>query len=157
MVSRILGGRMSNPNLTQLNIVTSDFDASMSFYRRLGLKVEERSAPEFGHRHATVTFPNGFLLECDNQTLAATYNAAWRKPQGSSRASLGFSLPSREAVDRLYAELTGGGYRGKQPPYDAFWGARYAVVTDPDGIDVGLMSPIDEQHRRWPPAESPAL
>jgi uncharacterized glyoxalase superfamily protein PhnB len=58
-------------------------------------------------------------------------------------------------VDRLYAELTAGGYRGKQPPYDAFWGARYAVVADPDGIDVGLMSPIDQQHRCWPPVASP--
>jgi catechol 2,3-dioxygenase-like lactoylglutathione lyase family enzyme len=47
---------MSNPNLTQLNIVTSDFDASVSFYRRLGLKVDERSAPELGQRHATLTF-----------------------------------------------------------------------------------------------------
>lgn len=148
---------MSNPNLTQLNLVAGDFDATTTFYRRLGLKVDERSSPEFGHRHATVTFSNGFVLECDNQTLAATYNAGWRRPEGSSRATLGFSLPTREAVDRLYAELTGSGYRGKQPPYDAFWGARYAVVADPDGIDVGLMSPIDHQQRLWPPADSPTL
>jgi len=148
---------MANLSLTQINIVTSDFDASIAFYRRFGLKVDERSAPEFGHRHATVTFPNGFLLELDNQTLAATYNAGWRRAEGGSQATLGFSLPTRQAVDRLYAELTDSGYAGKQPPYDAFWGARYAVVSDPDGLDVGLMSPIDEHHRLWPPAESPAL
>jgi uncharacterized glyoxalase superfamily protein PhnB len=35
----------------------------------------------------------------------------------------------------------------QQPPYDAFWGARYAVVSDPDGNAVGIMSPIDPDRR----------
>jgi uncharacterized glyoxalase superfamily protein PhnB len=48
------------------------------------------------------------------------------------------------------------GYLGRQPPFDAFWGARYAIVADPDGNDVGLMSPVDESRRTWPPEESPA-
>ena len=29
-------------------------------------------------------------------------------------------LASREAVDDRYAELTAAGYRGRQPPFDAF-------------------------------------
>ena len=37
------------------------------------------------------------------------------------------------AVDVAYGDLTEAGYAGQQPPFDAFWGARYAVVTDPDG------------------------
>jgi uncharacterized glyoxalase superfamily protein PhnB len=28
---------------------------------------------------------------------------------------------------------------------DTFWGARYAVIEDPDGNHVGLMSPIDPE------------
>ena len=35
-------------------------------------------------------------------------------------------------------------------PIDAFWGARYAVVNDPDGNHVGIMSPSDEEHRSVP-------
>ena len=50
-----------------------------------------------------------------------------------------------------YADLTGAGYAGQQPPYDAFWGARYAVVEDPDGNPVGLMSPLDPAYRSAPP------
>ncbi len=146
---------MSQPNLTQLNIVASDFDASVTFYRRLGLTIVERSAPELGHRHAQVTLPNGVVLEFDNEKLAGTYSAGWRAPRGGSRALIGFSLPTREDVDRTYAELTAGACQGKQPPYDAFWGARYAIVADPDGNDVGLMSPIDQLRRHWPPRESP--
>jgi catechol 2,3-dioxygenase-like lactoylglutathione lyase family enzyme len=32
---------------------------------------------------------------------------------------------------------------------------RYAIVADPSGNDVGLMSPVDESMRSWPPEESP--
>ena len=43
------------------------------------------------------------------------------------------------------------GNRGLQAPFDAFWGARYAIIEDPDGIAVGLMSPISAKHRAPPP------
>jgi hypothetical protein len=38
-----------------------------------------------------------------------------------------------------------------QPPFDAFWGARYAIVEDPDGNHIGLMSPSDPALRTAPP------
>ena len=65
------------------------------------------------------------------------------------------AVASREAVDELYGRLTGDGHPGVQPPFDAFWGGRYAIVADPDGNQVGLMSPIDEARRSWPPEASP--
>jgi hypothetical protein len=39
--------------------------------------------------------------------------------------------------------------------FSAPTGARYAIVADPDGNDVGLMSPIEESRRSWPLAQSP--
>jgi uncharacterized glyoxalase superfamily protein PhnB len=56
---------------------------------------------------------------------------------------LGFALPSSEVVDETFARLTTAGYAGQQPPYDAFRGARDAIVADPDGNSVGLMDHID--------------
>jgi uncharacterized glyoxalase superfamily protein PhnB len=47
--------------------------------------------------------------------------------------------------------MTSAGYLGLQPPFDAFWGARYAILEDPNGAAVGLMSPIDPEKRFWPP------
>jgi len=41
------------------------------------------------------------------------------------------------------------------PPYDAFWGSRFAVVTDPDGNAVGLMSPRDDAFRGPSPSPPP--
>lgn len=143
------------PILNQINIVARDFQASSEFYRRLGVDLPE--GPSFdGIRHAEATLANGIVLELDNERLAALYNSAWRGTSGSARAVLGFAFASRTAVDTKYDELLAAGYVGKQPPYDTFWGARYAVVADPDGNDVGLMSPLDAERRSWPPVDSPA-
>ena len=146
------------PVLNQLNIVAKDLDATIEFYRRLGVDVNLVGDAESsdGIRHGETTLLNGFVLEFDNHVLARMYNAAWRRNEGSSRALIGFSLPTREAVDQRYAKLLAAGYAGRQEPYDAFWGARYAVVADPAGNDVGLMSPIDEGLRNWPPTNSPS-
>ena len=65
---------------------------------------------------------------------------------------LGFRVSTRAAVDTLHAQVIGAGYVSQQPPYDAFWGARYAIVEDPDGNAVGLMSPIDPDLRSAPPS-----
>ena len=143
------------PVLSQLNLVARDFDATRAFYCRLGVNVPAGVTMPDGSRHAEATLANGFVLEFDDLALARTYNAAWRRPGGSSRALIGFSVPTREAVDARYADLIAAGYEGRQPPYDTFWGARYAVVADPDGNDVGIMSPLDPSRRSWPPQESP--
>ena len=55
--------------------------------------------------------------------------------------TLNFALPSRKAVDEMYAELTSAGYAGHLAPIDAFWGQRFAIVDDPDGNIIGLQSP----------------
>ncbi len=147
---------MSKLEMNQINLVAKNFDATIAFYRRLGLNVTERSATDIDIRHAEVTLSSGLVLEFDNQTLAARYNAAWRTSGGGNRALFNFALPTRESVDVTYAELVAAGYCGAQVPYDAFWGARYAIVGDPDGNDVGLMSPIDEGRHTWPPVDSPS-
>lgn len=154
-VSRALETTDTTPALNQLNIVAGDFDVMIEFYRRLGLNIAEAPRSPEGIRHAKTQLPNGFLLEFDNPVLARMYNAAWRRPEGSGRLLIGFTLPTREAVDHRYAELLAAGYEGRQSPYDAFWGQRYAIVADPDGNGVGLMSPLDEARRTWPPGESP--
>lgn len=140
-----------NPVFTQINLVVADMTASLAFYRRLGL------APAAGpdEAHAEASLATGLSLEWDTAESAGTWDAASRGPVAGSTV-LGFSLPSRQAVDDLYAELTAAGYRGHQVPYDAFWGGRYAIVDDPDGNAVGLMSPTETDRRYWPPTSPPA-
>jgi uncharacterized glyoxalase superfamily protein PhnB len=148
------GGQSAS--LDQVNLVCADFDATLCFYRELGLSVREAPPSPDGIRHATAQMPGGIQLDFDNRPLARLYNAAWRSGVPDGAATLAtFVLPSRAAVDATYARLLAAGHTGRQQPFDAFWGARYAIVTDPDGREVGLASAIDETHRHWPPVPSP--
>jgi catechol 2,3-dioxygenase-like lactoylglutathione lyase family enzyme len=142
------------PDLHMLNVIVGDMPASLDFYRRLGVVIPGgESAPG---AHVQLRMPGGFSLELDTAESARVWHAGWRADPASTGVVIGFSLPSREAVDERYAELTSAGYLGRQPPFDAFWGARYAIVADPDGNDVGLMSPVDESRRTRPAGQSPA-
>ena len=141
---------MTPPALNQLNVIVRDMDAAVDFYRRLGLPIAT------GHDgdHVEVRLPNGFYIELDTASSVSLWDTGWNGSTGSGLV-IGFALGSREEVDALYAEVTGAGHRGRQPPYDAFWGARHAIVEDPDGNGIGLMSPIDKARKFWPPQPPP--
>ena len=110
------------------------------------------------HRRASRKRHRGRLarrrtLDLDSAAFAQIWNKGWAgRKDLAGRVVVGFSVSSREEVDRLYGEMTAAGHRGLQAPFDAFWGARYAIVEDPDGIAVGLMSPISANRRSPPPA-----
>jgi catechol 2,3-dioxygenase-like lactoylglutathione lyase family enzyme len=139
--------------LNQLNIVSSNPEASIAFYRRLGLDIPDQSiwGTATGVHHVTAgdaAESEGLYFDIDSTTFAQRWNTGWRDREDlAGRVVVGFHVASREEVDRLYGEMTAAGHRGLQAPYDAFWGARYAVVEDPDGIAVGLMSPKSAEHR----------
>jgi catechol 2,3-dioxygenase-like lactoylglutathione lyase family enzyme len=143
----------ASPDLHMLNVIVSDMAVAVEFYRRLG--VVPGDGQDLSGPHVQLRMPGGFSLELDTSESARLWHAGWRADPASVGVVIGFALPSRDAVDERYAELTSAGYAGRQPPFDAFWGARYAIVADPDGNDVGLMSPLDESRQTWPAEESP--
>jgi uncharacterized glyoxalase superfamily protein PhnB len=141
--------------LTQINIIASDLRRSLDFYRRVGVSfprpLENRTGQLF---HASSEAEAGAHLELDSSNFAPVWNAGWAdRTDLIGRIVLGFSQPTTKAVDQCFDQLIAAGYRALQPPYDAFWGARYAIVEDPDGIAIGLMSPVDPNRQTQPPAE----
>jgi catechol 2,3-dioxygenase-like lactoylglutathione lyase family enzyme len=146
----------SNPTLSQVNVISADPAASIAFYRRLGIAVPDdavwRTPTGIHHANAGGASGSGIGLEIDSIAFGRIWNSGWRgRDDLRGRLVLGFRVASRAAVEEIYADLTGAGYAGLQTPYDAFWGARYAVIEDPDGIAVGLMSPVSAQFRSAPP------
>lgn len=141
--------------LNQLNLVVKDIRASAAFYRRLGIRIEDppRDAEPY-HVNGEATSELDFDL--DIPSFARIWNPGWTGHEDlAGRVVIGFHVGGRDRVDALYDELTGAGYRSLAAPYDAFWGVRYAVVEDPDGIAVGLMSDRDRSRSFWPPENWP--
>jgi predicted enzyme related to lactoylglutathione lyase len=139
------------PFLHQVNLVVRDMGATLSFYRRLGWSIATPTA-----EHAAAELPNGIRVEFDSIDFVRVWDSGYGGATGGSTV-VGLSTETRDQVDELYTDLIAHGGRARQPPYDAFWGSRYAIVDDPDGNPLGLMSPSDDAKRIWPPREPPAV
>ncbi|NQX27706.1 VOC family protein [Microbacteriaceae bacterium VKM Ac-2854] len=135
----------------QVNVIVADMSATLAFYRRLGLTVE-LPMPS----HASAVTADGVRLEFDTVESEATWSAAAIAPAAGGTV-LGFALDDRAAVDAAFADLVAEGARALTVPYDAFWGSRYAIVADPDGNPVALMSPADPTFENWPPQVPPMV
>jgi uncharacterized glyoxalase superfamily protein PhnB len=139
------------PVLDQVDIIVRDMDAAVAFYRRLGIEVAD-TEPQWADQHRETVMPGNIVLHLDNVTHTRQWNRGWPDAGGSGSCIVGFKFATRDEVDRVYADLVSGGYRGQEEPYDAFWGARYAVIEDPDGNAIGMMSPMDPARRTTPTA-----
>jgi uncharacterized glyoxalase superfamily protein PhnB len=138
------------PALQPAGLVPRAYDATLGFYRKLGVHIEDGPPGDIRHAH----LDGDVTIHIDNEHLAGLYNSSWRSGE-QSRVVVGFRVDSAQDVDARYADRTDAGYVGVQPPYDTFWGARYAILADPDGTHVGLMSPPDDTLRYWPPDPAP--
>jgi uncharacterized glyoxalase superfamily protein PhnB len=143
---------MARTAFDQINIITEDFDSTGDFYALLGTPFGEPARTAEGEPfHASCRPDAGVALEADSPRFARFWNQGWADEEKlSGRVLLGLRVADRESVDRLFDAVAAAGYRTLQPPLDAFWGARYAIVEDPNGIAVGIMSPADGAHRAAP-------
>ncbi len=135
----------------QVSLVAHKVEETLAFYRFLGLEIPDSaiwSTPS-GKHHITLSGAQPVSLDLDSRKLAERYNVGYSAER--AHVTIGFRLETREAVDALYERAIGAGHQGLQRPFDAFWGARYAIIEDPDGNPVGLMSPADDAHRAAPP------
>lgn len=128
---------MAGARMDAIGIVVSDMAASVAFYRRLGLAYPDEALTD---DHAEVELAGGVRLMLDSEEMVRSFEPDWAA-SGAGRITLAVSLPTPADVDALYADLAADGH-GKTLPWDAFWGQRYAAVTDPDGNTIDLYSPL---------------
>ena len=124
--------------LDMLGIVCKDIGASLGFYRTLGL-----DAPAtWEGPYVEMTLEGGLRLSWNDLEMVKGLDPHWAPPTGQ-RVGLAFLCDGVADVDARYERVTGAGYTGYTPPFDAFWGQRYATVTDPDGNNVDLFCPLE--------------
>lgn len=119
--------------LDMVGIVVQDMKRALDFYRLLGLEIPESANNEM---HVEVA-QEGVRLAFDSVEVAKGVYGGWEEPTGH-RIELAFLCESPDALNALYEKLVGHGYHGHKEPWDAFWGQRYAIVTDPDGNLISL-------------------
>ena len=127
---------MATPDL--LGIIVQDMGAALAFYRLLGLEIPASADTE---GHVEVKTPGGFRIAWDTVEVIKSFNPDWQQPTGN-RMGLAFLCDSPAEVDKLYDVVVAAGYKGHKPPWDAFWGQRYAVVVDPDENLIDLFAPL---------------
>jgi len=123
--------------LGAIGIVTTNMAEAARFYRLLGVEV-----PEPEGDHLDVTLPSGVRLMWDEEALIKQLYPQWERPAGGHALSLAFECASPAEVDEIYARVTAAGFEGEKEPWDAFWGQRYALLGDPDGVRVNLYAAL---------------
>jgi catechol 2,3-dioxygenase-like lactoylglutathione lyase family enzyme len=127
------------PTLSVVGIVVADMSTALAFYRRLGLDIPTDADKE---PHVEFVLPGGLKLAWDTVETIRSFDPDWTPPSGGARVAFAFACADPAEVDRTYADLIDAGYAGHKPPWDAFWGMRYAIVHDPDGNGVDLFAPL---------------
>ncbi len=76
-------------DLHLIDLVTADMDATVAFYRALGVTIPETAIwkTESGRHHVDLTMPGGMTIHFDSPALAKVYNKGYRKPTGTGRGS----------------------------------------------------------------------
>jgi len=103
--------------LNAIGIVCADMRRSVAFYGLLGIEFPE------GNGHVEATLPNGLRLMLDSEEVVRSFRPDWTRTAGN-QLSLAFD--------------------GEKEPWDAFWGQRYAQLSDPDGVPVDLFAALSE-------------
>jgi uncharacterized glyoxalase superfamily protein PhnB len=125
------------PELNAIGVVASDMGRSIAFYRALGADMPETP----GEGHVEATMANGTRLMLDSEEVMRSFREGWSRETGNQFA-LAFECSSPAEVDEVYARVTGAGFRGEMEPWDAFWGQRYALLLDPDAVEVALYAAL---------------
>lgn len=128
------------PRFDLIGLVVDDMARSLAFYRRLGLDLPSAADEQ---PHVEVALPGGLRLAWDTVDTVRSFDSSWQPPAGGHRVALAFACADPAEVDQVFADLIDAGHDGHLPPFDAFWGQRYATVHDPDGNAVDLFAPLE--------------
>ena len=78
----------------------------------------------------------------DSEEIILSFLPDWKRVDGN-QVSLAFECGSPAEVDEIYARVTEAGFEGEKEPWDAYWGQRYALLGDPDGVRINLYAALE--------------
>lgn len=125
--------------ITAVAVASSNMKKTVEFYSILGF--------EFGDYKETddhvepKTSDGSARLMIDTKKLIKEITGEDPKPATHSSFAVEFDSPN--GVNEAAKKIKEAGYTLVKEPWDAFWGQRYAVVSDPDGYRVDLFASLN--------------
>ncbi len=128
---------MPTLKLDAVAVSAKDMKTSVEFYKLLGFAFGEWDSED----HVEPITKNGDVrLMIDSAELMMKLNGEAPTPPNHSAFAMLCASPAE--VDEVYSQITGAGFVGTTEPWDAFWGQRYATVSDPDGYKIDIFAPL---------------
>jgi catechol 2,3-dioxygenase-like lactoylglutathione lyase family enzyme len=128
---------MSKLQIYMVGLIVDDMQASLDFYKRLGVDVPEDTEST----HVEMEMAGGMMLFLDSDPgrWDPGFKPRTRPGEASGyRTILEFYLDTGSKVEAKFEELVGYGYDGFRPPYPTGFGMTFAFVNDPDGNSILL-------------------
>lgn len=128
-----------------IDVVCKDMNASLAFYRALGMEIPDDKvwSNDDGPQHVDLHLDGDVGFDIDTEALTVGYSPKWADSAAKGASlMLSFRVEASDDVDALHAHMVSLGYESHLEPWDAFWGARFAIIVDPDGNHVSIMGPM---------------
>ena len=106
---------MAKLTLDQVNLVCRDTEASIAFYRRLGVDIPDAAVwrTATGAHHISAggrSSDQAIDFDLDSTTFAQCWNSGWKGLTDlKGRVVVGFSVDTRGAVDEVFRDMTSRG------------------------------------------------
>lgn len=124
-----------------VGLFVKDLDASLAFYRRLGLAIPtdvDTSGGAFRLR-----LPSGQIFFWETVAYVRGFDPTYEQGTGDRKVNLEFGFATLEDVNAMYDALLAAGARSYLPPITWSKGTiRYAIVVDPDANQISLRWPL---------------
>jgi catechol 2,3-dioxygenase-like lactoylglutathione lyase family enzyme len=118
------------PKIGLVTLGVRDLPHAVAFYRDgLGLPVQDYKP---GDEVAFFPLEGTWLALFGRENLAKDAGVP-SESSGFSAVSLAHNEPTKEDVDRVFAEALAAGAVGVKPPQDMSWGGYAGYFSDPDG------------------------
>jgi lactoylglutathione lyase len=124
-----------------VNLYTRDIDAGIRFYRDLLGFVETFRTPTEGTPSHVELRLNGFTVGLGTVEAAKAVHGVDAEPGRPAMVLVVWT----DDVDRAYTDLVAAGVPAIQPPHDTGNSNRNALLRDPDGNLVEIVSKISSQ------------
>ena len=125
------------------HLTVNDGKAAVAFYEKALGAVAERVMPAQGGAklmHASLRVGDAvFMLNDDFPEYCGGASRAPKTTGAVTPVTLHLNVADCDAAFKRFVDAGG---TGSMPPWDAFWGDRYAKVTDPFGHEWSFSNPL---------------